>query len=99
MRLKLTGCFLAATLAVSYNAFAQYGGIASNLYENARRGNYGAIQRVIDSGYSIDTTDANGNTALCMALMTVVGKGRVTSPMPIRKSCCSGCAAWYAFVR
>jgi len=69
MRLKLTGCFLAATLAVSYNAFAQYGGIASNLYENARRGNYGAIQRIIDSGYSIDTTDANGNTALCMALM------------------------------
>ncbi|MDO4184841.1 MAG: hypothetical protein Q4D11_06405, partial [Rhodospirillales bacterium] len=69
MKKRLTGCILAATLAVSSNAFAQYGAIASSLYANASRGNGGAIQRIINSGYSIDTTDANGNTALCLALL------------------------------
>ncbi len=61
-------CCLIATVFWGVNAEAQMWTTASGLYRNARNGNYKAIQRAISSGYSIDTLDFGGNTALCLAI-------------------------------
>lgn len=65
--------FLCGSLAIMMTAgaaAAQWSGdmTARSFYENARRGNKGAILRLKRNGYSINSTDAQGNTALCLAL-------------------------------
>lgn len=66
---KLLCCSLAVMLTAG-TAAAQWGGMtaARNFYENAKRGNKGAILRLKRNGYSIDATDREGNTALCLAM-------------------------------
>ena len=66
--LRLVCCFLVGMMLAASPALAQFGSMAESIYQNAHRGNYVAIQRVMARGYSIDVTDANGNTALCLAM-------------------------------
>ncbi len=66
-RFCLLCCSLVAMLVV-FDANAQMWTTAGGLYRNARSGNYKALQRAISRGYSIDTPDSNGNTALCLAI-------------------------------
>lgn len=67
---KFLCCSLAVLMAAG-SAAAQWSGgnmTARSFYENAKRGNKGAILRLKRNGYSINATDAQGNTALCLAL-------------------------------
>ena len=43
--------------------------IAESFYFHAQHRNYRAIQRMLDNGYSINITDKQGNTPLCIALI------------------------------
>ena len=63
--------FLSALFFVaSFSARAQYYSdeMVKWFYESAARSNTRAISRMLNLGYSIDDVDANGNTALCVAI-------------------------------
>ena len=65
---KLLCCSLVVMMTAG-TAAAQWGAsVARSFYENARYGNKGAILRLKRNGYSINSTDEEGNTALCLAI-------------------------------
>lgn len=64
--------FLSVTTITTSIANAQYAdstSLARTFYENARRSNSQALERMLRNGYPIDATDQNGNTALCIAML------------------------------
>ena len=53
-----------------FNAFAQTPtAIANSLYQAAANGDMKYIKSLKKQGFSIEQTDANGNTALCLAML------------------------------
>ena len=65
---KLLCCSLVVMMTAG-TAAAQWGAsVARSFYENARYGNKGANLRLKRNGYSINSTDEEGNTALCLAI-------------------------------
>ena len=66
---KIYGLALIGTMfGFDVAAMPDYG-MADALYNYARAGNEEALARMKRSGYSLDTTDAQGNTPLCKALI------------------------------
>lgn len=59
---------LSVLLLPVFADYAQaWGSIKDEIYAAAKAGDVKTIERFIMSGYSIDTKDADGNTALCTA--------------------------------
>ena len=68
MRKFLT--YMCAMLLMSSSAFSYYGSYSAyDLYQLASSGNIRAMQDAVHSGSNINATDANGQTAICYAIV------------------------------
>ena len=61
----------AIAVCVAHTAYAAIDteALSASIYNHARFGNKLALERLKRNGYSLDATDAKGNTALCTAIV------------------------------
>ncbi len=69
MRILKFFCFFSITFLLNTIVHAQSNQLVQNLYFYAKQANSQALQGILSSGQPIDSTDADGNTALCISLL------------------------------